>query len=184
MNRLLLIFALFIFFSCRSNETKNAVVAVSDKPAIAKIGTVRRDKFSLPIQYDKFNVDTFTGKRVGINYSSNKTAQRFRSAINWSIEKFGMNFAGHYNLARWGCGTSCIKGAITDFKTGNVYDLPPASVGYAFQNKSRLLVINPPDSSGYYDDCSYCEPELWVWNENMKKFEKLNLHSHNKKSIL
>lgn len=174
MNRLLFIVTLLITFSCRSKETNNAVVAVPDKLTIGKVDTVRREKFNAPIQYDKFSVDTFTGKRAGVNYSSNKTAQRFRSAIDWSIDTFGINFAGHYNLARWGCGTSCISGAITDLKIGNVYDLPPATLDYEFQADSRLLVINPPDSSGYYDYCSYCEPELWVWNENKKTFEKLN----------
>lgn len=174
MNRLLVIVPLLLFFSCRSKETKNNVGALPDKPQIAKLDTISRKKFSEPIQYDNFRVDTFTGKRADINYSSNRTARQFRSAINWSMDKFGMNFAGHYNVARWGCGTSCINGAMTDLKTGHVYDLPPASLDYEFQTNSRLLVINPPDSSGYYDDCSYCEPELWVWNEINKKFEKLN----------
>jgi len=175
LNRLLFIVASLLFFSCHYNDTNNTVVSVPDTPNIAKEDTVRRKKFTSPIQYDKFRVDTFNGKRVGINYSSNKTARQFRSAISWSINKFGMNFAGHYNIARWGCGTSCISGAITDLKTGNVYDLPPASLDYKFKNTSRLLVINPPDSSGYFDYCSYCcAPELWIWNENKKKFEKLN----------
>jgi len=174
MNRLLSIVALLLFFSCRSKETNNAVVPVPDKPTTAKVDTVRREKFIVSIQYDKYSVDTFTGKRAAINYSSNMTARRFRSAINWSIDKFGMNFAGHYNLARWGCGTSCQNGAITDLQTGRVYDIPTASLDYEFRKDSRLLVVNPPDSTGYYDYCRYCEPELWVWNEKKKKFEKLN----------
>lgn len=174
MNRLLFIVTLSVFFSCRSKETNNAIVPVLTKPTVAKVDTVRRKKFTIPIQYDKCSVDTFTGKWAGINYPSNRMARRFRSAINWSIDKFGMNFAGHYNLARWGCGTSCINGVITDLKTGKVYDIPTASLDYEFRNDSRLLVVNPPDSTGYYDYCSYCGPELWVWHENIKKFEKLN----------
>ena len=154
MNRLLFIIALVIFFSCSSKETTNAAIAVPDKPTIAKADTVRREKFYAPIQYAKYGVDTFTGKRAAIDYSSNRTARRFRSAINGSIEKFGMNFAGRYNLARWGCGTSCQNGAITDLKTGKVYDIPSASLDYEFRNDSRLLVVNPPDSAGYYDYCS------------------------------
>lgn len=173
MTRVAFIVTLLIFFSCGSKETNNSVVVPPAINPIAKADTVRREKFTSPIQYEKFSVDTFIGKRAGINSSSNKTARRFRSAITWSIDKFGMNFAGHYNLARWGCGTSCQNGAITDLKTGRVYDIPTAAFDYAFRKDSRLLVVNPPDSTGYYDDCSYCEPELWVWNENTKKFEKL-----------
>jgi hypothetical protein len=174
MNRLLFIVALLIFFSCRSKETNKTVVAISYKRNIAKADPVRREKFTSPIQYEKFSVDKFAGRRAGINYSNNNTARRFRSAIKWSIDKFGVNFAGHYNLATWGCGTSCQNGAITDLKTGKVYDIPMASFDYEFRNDSKLLVVNPPDSTGYYDDCSYCEPELWVWNESKMKFEKLN----------
>lgn len=174
MNRLLFIVMLFLFFSCRSKETNNAVAAVPNNPTIGTVDTVRQKKFTKPIQYDKFTVDTFTCKQAGINYSSNKTARRFRSAINLSIDNFGMNFAGHYNLSRWGCGTSCQNGAITDLQTGHVYDIPTASLDYEFRKDSRLLVVNPPDSTGFYDYCSYCEPEFWVWNENKKTIEKIN----------
>jgi hypothetical protein len=31
------------------------------------------------------------------------------------------NFAGHYILTFWGCGTSCVMGAVVDAKTGRVY---------------------------------------------------------------
>jgi hypothetical protein len=31
------------------------------------------------------------------------------------------NFAGHYILTAWGCGTSCLMGAVIDAKTGRVY---------------------------------------------------------------
>jgi hypothetical protein len=174
MNRLLFIVAFIVFFSCHSKEANNNAFAVRDTPNISKVDTVRREKFSKPIQFDKYRVDTFSGKLTAIDYSSNKTARRFRSAINWSIDQYGMNFAGHYNLARWGCGTSCQSGAITDLKTGGVYDIPTASLDYEFRKDSRLIVVNPPDSTGYYDYCSYCEPELWIWNANKKKFEKLN----------
>lgn len=34
------------------------------------------------------------------------------------------NFAGRYILTTWGCGTSCIMGALIDAKTGRVHWLP------------------------------------------------------------
>ncbi len=34
------------------------------------------------------------------------------------------NFAGHYIVAIWGCGTSCVTGAIIDAATGRVFSLP------------------------------------------------------------
>jgi hypothetical protein len=37
----------------------------------------------------------------------------------------GPNFAGHYTVIQWGCGTECIRAVIVDAITGNVL-LPPA----------------------------------------------------------
>lgn len=34
------------------------------------------------------------------------------------------NFAGHYIFATWGCGTSCLMGAVIDAKSGKVYSIP------------------------------------------------------------
>jgi hypothetical protein len=173
MNKLLLIFVFVLVVSCKENEVKKAPAQIQTKKVISNLDTVKKIKFSTPIKYKKYRVDTFSVKRVHINFATNKTARRFRSAIKWSIDNFGMNFGGHYNLARWGCGTSCQTGVITDLITGHVYDLPPATGDYEFRRNSILLVVNPPDSTGYYDNCSYCIPELYRWNEDRKRFERL-----------
>jgi hypothetical protein len=34
----------------------------------------------------------------------------------------GPNFAGHFTIAKWGCGSPCIAFVIVDSKTGNVFD--------------------------------------------------------------
>lgn len=34
------------------------------------------------------------------------------------------NFAGHYIVARWGCGSGCLSGAFIDARSGRVYMLP------------------------------------------------------------
>ena len=34
------------------------------------------------------------------------------------------NFAGHFIVTTWGCGTECIEGAIIDARTGRVFMLP------------------------------------------------------------
>lgn len=36
------------------------------------------------------------------------------------------NFAGHYILTAWGCGTECLMGAVIDANTGKVYWFPHA----------------------------------------------------------
>jgi hypothetical protein len=66
----------------------------------------------------------------------------------------GVNFAGHYIVASWGCGTGCISGCIIEAKTGKAYwplALNALGVWYdgenyadepvEFRKNSRLLII-------------------------------------------
>lgn len=39
-------------------------------------------------------------------------------------ERRGPNFGGHYVLVQWGCGSSCMEGALIDVHTGQVLRLP------------------------------------------------------------
>jgi hypothetical protein len=174
MNRLIIIVFIFALCSCNSNEGANSIGSIPGESGMVKVDTTNRRRFSSQIKFEEYAAVIYRGKYSEINYSSSQTALSFRTSIKWAIDSFGVNFGGHYNLSRWGCGTNCINGVITDLKNGYVYDLPPATIDYEFKNDSRLLVINPPDSSGYFDYCSYCEPELWVWNDEKREFKKVN----------
>jgi hypothetical protein len=44
-------------------------------------------------------------------------------------EKPGPNFAGHYFVIRWGCGSDCLMMALVDAETGKVYPPPMSGVG-------------------------------------------------------
>lgn len=62
------------------------------------------------------------------------------------------NFAGHYIVTMWGCGTGCDVGAIIDARTGRVYWFPfPVGHDYeaggefnpvAFRLSSRLIIFS------------------------------------------
>ena len=47
-------------------------------------------------------------------------AKLYRSQLRWQAAG-PPNFAGHYTIARWGCGSQCGQFAIIDAKTGQVY---------------------------------------------------------------
>jgi hypothetical protein len=47
----------------------------------------------------------------------------FRTRIREGVAK-GPNFAGHYTIADWGCGTGCVSIAIVDASDGRIYDAP------------------------------------------------------------
>ena len=107
-----------------------------------------------------------------IDFRENPDARTFRTRLSEALRR-GVNFAGHYVLAGWGCGTGCISGAIIDARTGDVFwpeQLYAVGVWYgkdeyadepvAYRKNSRLLIItgipgqkddNTPDKpSGVY----------------------------------
>jgi hypothetical protein len=53
----------------------------------------------------------------------------FRTRIRDGAAK-GPNFAGHYSIAEWGCGSSCVSIVIVDAKNGAVYSAPFSILGY------------------------------------------------------
>jgi hypothetical protein len=50
------------------------------------------------------------------------------------VHSKGPNFAGHYFVLNWGCGTGCLMMVVVDALTGHVYP-PPLSVGTAGNQK-------------------------------------------------
>jgi hypothetical protein len=50
-------------------------------------------------------------------------------------EQPGINFAGHYIIIEWGCGSPCVMNAIVDAVTGKIYN-PPISHDLALPNTS------------------------------------------------
>jgi hypothetical protein len=66
------------------------------------------------------------------------------------IKAKGPNFAGHYFVIRWGCGSQCVMMATVDAKTGNVYDPPLSgqdSLNVPLDNLSDMEIDLRPDSS-------------------------------------
>ena len=51
---------------------------------------------------------------------SHPRSRMFRTMIREGA-KNGPNFAGHYTVVSWGCGTGCISMAITDARSGKVF---------------------------------------------------------------
>jgi hypothetical protein len=192
-------FILLTFFSC-SNEnsgtqkTNQDTTTTSTKKTEKKTGIIWESEFvkiygdssidQSKIYYTERKFEPYLafsdfptklylkGKPAEINYNSNRTAKRFKTVITDTYNDKKAEFAGTYVFARWGCGTSCQQSAIIDLRDGTVYDGPTASLGYQYKVDSRLLIVNPPDSTGFIADCPYCLPEFWIWNEELKKFEK------------
>jgi hypothetical protein len=82
-------------------------------------------------------------------------------------ERTGPNFAGHFTLAKWGCGSPCLDFVIIDARSGVVYD-PTFVVGCADKNglaakidfklTSRLLI-----TTGFRQG-SGCDTNYYEWD--------------------
>jgi hypothetical protein len=93
------------------------------------------------------------------------------------------NFAGHYKIAEWGCGSQCLSIAIVDLKTGDVYDGPFSILGYGiayryeggddelqFEASSRLLIARgcPEDKN--------CGTYYYEWKD--ERFNQVRFAPH------
>src|SRR6476469_2157558 len=112
--------------------------------------------------FDRYPVHVWKGKPKPPNLRSHKDARLFRTALR-NAARDGINFAGHFVLTTWGCGSSCTVGAIIDGKTGAVF-FPKQLDGFwwefwhgdpaqpfGFQKNSRLLIFlgfEPGDYNG------------------------------------
>ena len=85
--------------------------------------------------------------------------REFRTQIRRQVAK-GPNFAGHYTVVTWGCGTQCTSFAVVDATTGQIFfHAQHETVSDVFYNlDSRLLVT---------DYCigaeKTCTRKFWEW---------------------
>lgn len=72
-------------------------------------------------------VSKWTKPPVTVDLRSNPRARQFRTALR-NGAKSGPNFAGHYTIVGWGCGSSCLDWAVVDARTGAVHFEPRIEV--------------------------------------------------------
>lgn len=103
-----------------------------------------------PPQFEDFPVGTvYTGPRAPVNLGSNPEAHTYRTRLTEGA-KAPVNFAGHYIVVGWGCGTQCGAYMLIDAKNGKVFDGPAGSdPGVSFRANSSLFVVEA-DPARYY----------------------------------
>lgn len=74
-----------------------------------------------PPKFEQFPASqTLDGKPTVPDTDSHPRSRLFRTRIRYGAEE-GPNFAGHYTIVGWGCGSGCTALAIVDAKTGKVF---------------------------------------------------------------
>jgi hypothetical protein len=70
--------------------------------------------------FDKYPAEVFHGKPT-VPHLETARARDFSTVILKGAKR-GPNFAGHYAIVSWGCGTSCGSYVIVDSRSGRVYE--------------------------------------------------------------
>jgi hypothetical protein len=112
-------------------------------------------------RYEDFPVPkVFKGKPAQPLISGNPQARTFRTRLREGALK-GPNFAGHYTIVTWGCGTACQQLSIIDAQTGRVYfpkalstltynlveNMDEAGIKYRLNSKLLVLVGSPGEAA-------------------------------------
>jgi hypothetical protein len=95
--------------------------------------------------------DRYDGPVAAVDLSTPPEAAEFRTVIA-TADRQGVNFAGRYTVASWGCGTSCQSSTIVDAATGRIVHFGLVSTaGVSYRADSALLVVNPSENlpAGY-----------------------------------
>lgn len=128
-------------------------------------------KFSIDSFFESNKVSVYEGKLVAPDFTSNEEARMFKTRITEGCNE-GINFAGHFTLIYWGCGTSCQYGVVVNRKTGEIIDGYQSSLGSEFKKESKSIIINSDiieGNSSYVPLYQYKKFELKVWNNNSFK---------------
>jgi hypothetical protein len=100
-----------------------------------------------PPKFDDFPASEWHGTAAPIKLTT-RSERMFRTNLT-NASKEPPNFAGHYRITGWGCGSACGAGALVDLQTGDVFPLPLASQNGRGWEKwidcPRLLFKGPGD---------------------------------------
>jgi len=149
-------------------DEKYLILGNDDKTAGREVFKKYRSKY----RFSNFSVPIYKGKLASPNFKTDKDAYGFRTQIRTQCKQDGVNFAGHYTIVEWGCGSPCQQIAIVDRINGKIYfsKLPEINneIAYDFKCRpnSRMLILNSDlldEHKGYVDVSSLSKVEIIEW---------------------
>lgn len=135
----------------------------------------------LPSFEDYSVTDIFRGTPVAPKLVTPRE-RNYRTMIREGVTKAEPNFAGHYIVVRWNCGSPCNMMAIVDARSGIVHPppiesepllLPPLlfpvpgrPAGVEFRRDSNLMIVranpNPSKGRSYYTHYFVWKNDHWI----------------------
>jgi len=137
-------------------------------------------KYETELQPTMYPATLWAGSLAPPRFSTDPAAKHWRTRIRDDCETKGVNFAGHYTIAEWGCGAMCEVLAVVDRMNGHVYfggipfDTLDGHYGARYATDSRMILINSELvewQPGYRLLFGDQRPSTYVWNEQRKRFE-------------
>jgi hypothetical protein len=149
------------FFPTKGFKPTKTVLASTSLQNLLRIPvlfTEEADTGKCPnLEFENYPVnEVYKGPIAEVNFKSRVGANKYHTKILEAVKR-GPNFAGHYTIAQWGCGSSCGNFAVVDDVTGKieVLNLDENCGGAHFCLNSRLVILglacveNPGES--YYE---------------------------------
>jgi len=89
-------------------------------------------------RFEDYPAKPYAGPNAAPDLRSHPKSRLYRTRLKaWAKEK--PSFAGHFILAKWGCGTECTEIAIIDAQSGKIFHPDGATWNYARNVDSALL---------------------------------------------
>ena len=95
-------------------------------------------------EFSSYTVPQSDAILENVDFTSHPDAINFKTRLEYVLNQ-SENFAGHYIVTYWGCGTMCQMVAILDVLTGDVFFPFTTSYGVCYKLDSSLLITNPVD---------------------------------------
>jgi len=110
-------------------------------------------------QFSDFPATQYSHMASGKIDLTGDNAKQFRTRLTEGAHQLA-NFAGHYVVVVWGCGTSCRGGAVIDSFTGRVVFIPDTfedgQVEFAYRYDSKLMIFT--STTNFDDNQSLAKP--------------------------
>ncbi|HWB31830.1 MAG TPA: hypothetical protein VG714_01525 [Acidobacteriaceae bacterium] len=138
--------------------------------AVLSLACITGVAIGQPWPFQEYPTKVVHGKAAKISPETGLVRQHI-TVIRKAMEN-GPNFAGHYTVAEWGCGTACGVYVIIDDLTGKVYAPPEIARGVdlgvaspEFRPDSTLMVVaNCPAPQVY--GLKGCERAFYQWKDS------------------
>ena len=157
------------------NENFHRIASFNDTVVLAKFKDLENTeiykKITSNYSFDKYRVPTYNGELKDPDFKTNPDMKSFITRIKEGCKE-GVNFAGHYTLIYWGCGTACQYGVIVNRKTGEIFNGYLSSLGSKFKVDSKLIIFNAEfenKKSKYIELDEFSIVRIKIWDEKQFK---------------